>query len=346
LNKKYFRELDGLRFYAFLLTLINHTGVWKDSGGTIIFFTLSGFLSGFTTTKILYTSGRFSIRTYWIKRVLRIFPLYYFIVLGCGIVYLISKQFNIVFSFNNYWSYLFFCQNYFGYGTIFILTNLWSLAVTEQLYLGWSLLTYWLQEKLILVLFPLSFMFIIAAFVLRYNLNVYYANTINYIGIYLLGACAGSSIVIKNSLFYFISTLNRIGAILFFCGGLLLIYLGLSFSYDNKVLMFRILLVALGGCLIIMTLCCTKFEYNSFFTNKVVCYLGKISFGLYCYHSIGLMIVTKVSGFYGLSLNSTNVFIGAFLLTTLVSVMSYEFFEKGFIKISRNINTYTFQRVK
>lgn len=301
-GKRYFVEIDSLRFFAFLFTLINHTGICKYVGGTVFFFTLSGFLISYSTFNKINSVGRFSLKRYWIKRSLRIFPLYYIIVFGCGIVYGTCRMFGLSFSFSNYWSFLIFLQNYFGYNTIFILTNLWAIAVLEQLYLGWSILTYWYQGKLANNIFPLALFFIIAAFIIRNNEFVHYANTLNYIGVYLLEAGFGSIYYSKNVLYRFITSLSKFSSTLLFCIGLLLIILGFGFAYKSEYLMIRITLLSLGFCIVLQVLCYSDFRNKTLFTNSIFCYLGKISYGLYCYHAIGLLVVSKMQIFYNIKM--------------------------------------------
>src|SRR4051794_12797250 len=113
-GRVYFPELDGLRFIAFALVYLFHGGVprlipvvdslvrsmgyhpvvprgqFPPSPGQIfvkngwigvqLFFLLSGFL---ITTLLLREEGRFGridLRSFWVRRILRIWPLYYLIV--------------------------------------------------------------------------------------------------------------------------------------------------------------------------------------------------------------------------------------------------------------------------
>src|SRR5262249_4470308 len=91
----YFPELDGLRFIAFLMVFLFHGGLpepmvdqaigrtaaraLRENGGygVQLFFILSGYL---ITTLLLREEaryGRVALRAFWIRRILRIWPLYY-----------------------------------------------------------------------------------------------------------------------------------------------------------------------------------------------------------------------------------------------------------------------------
>ena len=97
-DRVYFPELDGMRFIAFLLVYCFHGGVpplvfahlvgstvanaLRSNGGygVQLFFILSGYL---ITTLLLREEaryGRIALRAFWIRRILRIWPLYYLIV--------------------------------------------------------------------------------------------------------------------------------------------------------------------------------------------------------------------------------------------------------------------------
>src|SRR5215471_4337780 len=95
----YFPELDGLRFIAFLMVFLFHGGLTegmvrqaigrtaaralRENGGygVQLFFILSGYL---ITTLLLREEaryGRVALRAFWIRRILRIWPLYYLLIL-------------------------------------------------------------------------------------------------------------------------------------------------------------------------------------------------------------------------------------------------------------------------
>ena len=134
------QQLDGLRFLAFMIVFLFHGGQhhvasWFDYGkfGTDLFFALSGFL---ITRLLLENSGGSvfqEIRTFYARRTLRIFPLYY--------AYL-----AILFLSNNlkHAAWYFFYVFNIGYflhddwkGCVF---HLWTLSVEEQYYLFYPMI--------------------------------------------------------------------------------------------------------------------------------------------------------------------------------------------------------------
>ena len=95
----YFPELDGLRFVAFLMVYLFHGGVpsgvlkrvigkaasdvLRDNGGygVQLFFILSGYLITVLLLREEVRFGRIALGAFWIRRILRIWPLYYLVVL-------------------------------------------------------------------------------------------------------------------------------------------------------------------------------------------------------------------------------------------------------------------------
>ncbi|WP_460674674.1 acyltransferase family protein [Larkinella ripae] len=140
--KNYFGQLDGLRFVAVSLVMVDH---WLSDQivvpigyfGVNLFFVLSGFL----ITRILITSKQrdeqlnrspgFSLRQFYIRRSLRIFPVYYltiFVLAGIGY----SAVREHLGWFLTYTPNIWMMLHHTWFGAV---DHLWSLAVEEQYYL-------------------------------------------------------------------------------------------------------------------------------------------------------------------------------------------------------------------
>lgn len=153
-------ELDGVRGLAVLMVLVWHYVPGQirpepDSGlrhlatalsltwsGVDLFFVLSGFLVGGIVLD--HRSSANLLKTFYIRRICRIVPLYYAVVLGFVLVDLLDLQWRSIACrrlFENpipFWSYFPFLQNFFmataGFGSIW-LGMTWTIAVEEQFYL-------------------------------------------------------------------------------------------------------------------------------------------------------------------------------------------------------------------
>ena len=158
--KNWYRGLDGVRAIAVLLVFsVHYMGFFTFFAGWIgvlVFFVLSGFL----ITGILYDnrdeSHRF--RNFYVRRTLRIFPLFYFawlLVLVASLLLHASwhpLQLLWVVYLGNY---VRFIAGNLSMDHIFTahsnlpleIGHFWSLAVEEQFYLIWPLVVFWVRTR-------------------------------------------------------------------------------------------------------------------------------------------------------------------------------------------------------
>lgn len=144
------KGLDGLRGAAFLLVFFFHTH-WNQFGwpGVQLFFVLSGFLITGILIDLKETLPR---KSYFIKfygrRILRIFPLYYFYLAIMGVLtaWALSTGFEPepmrVYQNEMKYAATYIYDFYFAldrYVPSYFLTHFWTLAVEEQFYLVWPL---------------------------------------------------------------------------------------------------------------------------------------------------------------------------------------------------------------
>jgi peptidoglycan/LPS O-acetylase OafA/YrhL len=179
--KRHIPVLDGVRGMAIFMVLLFH--FWQSLGayhfsprvariltlasigqkGVDLFFVLSGFL---ITGILLRTKGSpHYFKNFYIRRGLRIFPLYFAVVFGCLIA---GCWFSLPqLQWHNTWWYLFYLQN-FG-STFWGLSNrwlghFWSLAVEEHYYLLWPLVVLLFNRRKLVVI---SLSLIIGAILMR-----------------------------------------------------------------------------------------------------------------------------------------------------------------------------------
>lgn len=131
--------LNGMRAIAVLLVVLYHAGLAAPGGfGVLIFFTLSGFLITWLLLAEFRKTGSISLRKFFIRRSLRIFPAFYaywFILLALLLAFhkrVVVGQFLASFFYvNDYYQAIFGDP---GSGV----SHTWSLAVEEQFYLIWA----------------------------------------------------------------------------------------------------------------------------------------------------------------------------------------------------------------
>lgn len=146
----YMKQLDGLRALAILLTMAAHFlpqqleqaipwGPW----GVRLFFVLSGFLITAILLRLRGDSAMFSLRQFYARRFLRIFPVFY-------LALFVTAALNIRPVRATFWWHLTYLSNiYFAqHGTITgPIAHFWSLAVEEQFYVVWPWLIVFLPLR-------------------------------------------------------------------------------------------------------------------------------------------------------------------------------------------------------
>ena len=141
LSRSQIPALHGVRAIAVFLVILYHFGLPFPGGhGVLIFFVLSGFLITWLLLKENEKSGTVSLRGFYKRRILRIFPAFYFYWIVVIALLLIGHK-NI--PWPHAVSSLFYVSNY--YNAIFgdpntSFSHTWSLGIEEQFYLLWPFL--------------------------------------------------------------------------------------------------------------------------------------------------------------------------------------------------------------
>jgi len=136
--------LDGLRAISIVLVLLGHMsgtryfttvplfGLYANFG-VRVFFIISGFLITSLLLKEMAKTGRISLKDFYTRRVLRIFPAFYtFLLVVCALslgAVIQLRPHDLLFAFT-------YLMN-FHFDHSWSVGHLWSLAVEEQFYLLW-----------------------------------------------------------------------------------------------------------------------------------------------------------------------------------------------------------------
>jgi peptidoglycan/LPS O-acetylase OafA/YrhL len=346
-------ELDGLRYYAFLGVFICHTlpfeasfyrslhlplpwlwgaAVKAGAAGVDLFFALSAFLITSLLLKEKQETGGISLRFFYLRRILRIWPLY-FLVIGLGIVlsHTMAKQ-----SLPWYYvaGYLLFVGNWvhavFGRPES-IAFPLWTVSIEEQFYLIWPVMVKTLKRRGMILS----------------GIGLFLLATVCRIGFVLAGISGGyiyygstarcDSIALGILLALFVDRLPKLtsGArFLLVTGGLAGWIVASAWLTDQPgpISMREVpgrLIIALGagamlyGCL---------HSRSKLLTGEWVVSLGKVSYGLYLWHLTGLLIAKSllhpVSGAALLAAKAVG-----FVLTMILAFASYRWIESPFLRL-------------
>jgi peptidoglycan/LPS O-acetylase OafA/YrhL len=360
----YFPNLNGLRFLAAILVLVAHVEQFKSlmkmenywDGdlsirplshiGVLLFFVLSGFLITFLILSEERKTGSIDIRKFYIRRALRIWPLYFFVVLISLFVIPFITFFTIPgFSRDSVQSTIWLKLILF---TLFmpnlVLTLLgfipyaaqtWSIGTEEQFYLFWPVLFKLFRvNRLVLILAVLVTHWIIGEFIAGIHADsLPYGSVLKSFWLTFQIDYMAFGAVFAYLLFSESKSLKYlVGNFPFFSATALVIYLTLT---GIKTPVFNQIQALLFG-LIILNLVSNK-SISSLLENRVLNYLGIISYGIYLLHPIGIIVAMKIS--LGLNLNS-NWFIYplSLIFTILISGASYKYFESFFLKFKEGFS--------
>ena len=164
--KEKFHSFDALRFFSFFIVFLSHLPYtlfnnldFLNVDGTIgvyFFFTLSGFLITYILLFEKTTSNEFNFKNFFARRALRIWPLYYLVLLfafcSSYIISLLHLPSSNVGYEPNWFMSSFFLENYMviyhnEYANVSPLPVLWSLCVEEHFYIIWGVLLYFIKTK-------------------------------------------------------------------------------------------------------------------------------------------------------------------------------------------------------
>ncbi len=145
--------LDGLRAVAILAVLAYHLNAsWLPGGflGVDVFFVVSGFLITTLLVRELQSDGQIAFRSFWLRRARRLVPA---LVLTVAVSVLIARVVSTdllvhvgrqvlgALTFSTNWVEIAAGSSYFDQTAPALFMNFWSLAVEEQFYLVWPVLT-------------------------------------------------------------------------------------------------------------------------------------------------------------------------------------------------------------
>jgi peptidoglycan/LPS O-acetylase OafA/YrhL len=368
----YFPGLNGLRALAALSVVVFHLtldfgnfnlspylfGTLTDGApkgfamagfGVTIFFSLSGFL----ITYLLLAEKKqqeINIPNFYVRRILRIWPLYYLYLIAAVIV---IAYFGMRFSGGVLLCYIFFGANFpfilenvphIVETTLPFLRHYWSLGVEEQYYLFWP----WVVKKIKNKLEVFVIVFITVFILLKCLLHFFFMHSI----------IAASFNVIR----FDCMLIGSLGAIYYFnqqpsfmkiftskitqaCAWLIVVLLVLNIFHIASVIDHELVSV------VTVMLVIGQITIKNRLVNldlKICDFLGKISYGMYVIHPLIIFFSGKL--FKPLQLPTVIKYIAVYSfvigLTILLAWLSYEYFEKRFLKMKMKFTTVASSNVR
>ena len=345
-DNSYIIQLDGLRFFAILSVMIGHWLQWQVNrpivngfpfgNGVTLFFVLSGYLISDILLKNKNKHINVSIpkmniiKAFYIRRVLRIFPLYFGTIF---FLYFISyKNSHEIFP----WLITFSSNIYQSIHNTYVgdFNHFWSLAVEEQFYLFWPWLIILIptrhSEKIIFGLIGLSILtkiFLFIYFPDKWMANSYF--TLSCMHALGIGALISYWNIYRKNLIDKISNLNVVltSVVVYFT----LHYIGYFYKINWFHEIIDNLLFALMSATIINYASKNKFEggFKYILENKFIVYSGKISYGLYVFHLfIPEFFWSYLSGKIGMGItNKYTAFVVFYMITFVMAHISWKLME-------------------
>ncbi|EGG92853.1 acyltransferase 3 [gamma proteobacterium IMCC1989] len=349
-EQRYFRSLDGVRFFSILAVIWHHSVpanlpevFSRGFLGVDMFFVLSGYL---IVTLLLREKTKnnqsISLKNFYIRRALRIFPVYFGVLFALSMIYGLvkvndpdSEQFFSILPI-----YLVFLANW----SLVHAANLgiyWSLATEEQFYIVWPVIEKLCRPKTILFILGI-FLIINQAvnfgYLNRFFMWLYQQNTpvdLHILDTTFTPICLGvllAHALNNKTTFNYLSRLFCLPWTSIAVGLLLLVLISL-FSGDISGL--PRLVIQLTMCLWLLTLVIREDHYlKPLMSFPLIKRLGQISYGMYVYHMFALHIVRELLARYGIEINGV-LFIAGLFLTALIAEVSYRFYESPFLTLNK-----------
>ncbi len=360
----YFENLDALRFFCFLLVFFYHSFTTEFTGiadnqahflvkneifgngflGVNFFFVLSGFLITYLLIEEKKLNGRINIPNFWVRRILRIWPLYFLCIFLGFVLFPLAKTLSgsTPQETANIWYYLAFINNFdyikSGMPDAPGLGVLWSIAIEEQFYLIWPVILAFIPLRYFWVAFTAI---IINSFFFRAFHDVpriHEMHTLSCIGDMAIGAFGAWLYIMKPKFSSFIQNLPKVSIFFIYLLLVLLFLFRDEWLLGNHYIrIFERAVIAVSILLVILEQCFSKHSLFKLSALKTISKLGIITYGLYCIHFIIISATTAITKKLGIN---TQVWQVLFLepaisitITIMLAKISFRYFEFPFLKM-------------
>ncbi|WP_282068256.1 acyltransferase family protein [Olleya namhaensis] len=308
----------------------------RGTEAVYMFFVLSGFL----IIKLIYNEkqkGTFSIKKFYVRRILRIFPLYYLIVIFGFLYYWVILP-NLGIPFQNNYALgegillsVFFLPNIFKdlYLPGGVLEILWSIGIEEQFYLVIAPLLFVINKNKILFVLCL----LTGGYFIFYHLETFsFLSEFTMVFFYMFFGGIVAILEEKKQLKF----LKKSKLIPLSICVLTLLYFTTGLLFFKQEWLFNLFTMVLFG-LFILSICHNNFGVE--IRSKTLNYLGQISYGLYMFHVIALNAVVflflklQKHALFNDDFAIVLIYILTFALTITIAHFSFKYYESYFLKL-------------
>ena len=360
-SSRYIKPIDGLRALSIILVIFFHANLFEGraSDNLLVFNILNSFdagvsffflISGFLITGILVDTKNQEgfFKKFYARRFLRIFPLYYLILIGAFFIVPLFDHSRVAkwATVDSTWYWLFLSNYYIAFKGQFqhgLVDLSWSLSIEEQFYLVWPFVVYYLKPKNIL---RASLLGITLSLVLR----IYFRSTgASDLLIHLFtfsrldGLCLGAILALGYRGLIKLPELSKIPV---FIGvmPLLLHYFFLLNTSSASIFLrgtFSYTLVALFFAFFFMKVISGE---KSLFNNSLLITVGKYSYGIYLTHyPIASYLRPYFQNYFDKYYDIPLAIYGTQLIYVLIVLIGslaisyaiFHFYEKHFLKLKK-----------
>ena len=341
----YFPGLNGIRAIAALLVVCSHISMGLGSlgfrgyhsidmagYGVTMFFVLSGYLITYLLLIEYEKNKQISYRKFYMRRILRIWPIYYLsILIALACMYFFGQRPDATGLF----FYIFMMANVpfvFG-GALSFVAQLWSVGVEEQFYLFWP----WLFKKrvhLLKIMLGIIILYMILRIVLRVTENGPFYTLLGLTRFHCMAIGGIGALVVfeqRDILKYVYHP-----AVQIFCWIVVIVSLYQPFH------IFSIIDGELYALIFLVMIINVSTNPRSIIKleNKLLNWLGKISYGIYVYHMFAVALVfALLKGRINISyLSMALIYAGVLGFTFVSAHISYSYIERFFLNLKHKFS--------
>ncbi len=361
-DKRHFHTFDALRFFSFLIVFISHVpsqetswyNKFSKSGGLGVsfFFVLSGFLITYILIFEKSINNKINLKHFFIRRILRIWPLFYLMILFAFLTPYILNILHLSSSSEGYspnWlASSLFLENYkmmftHSFPSVSPLRVMWSICVEEHFYILWGLAVYFIPLKKINYLVIFSILIANISRIIYFYKGLESLDILTNIDYFAYGAIP-AIILIKNE--KVLDKIERISLTIKYLLSLftiLLVFLIPNINFATKGLFYPIIL----GLLFAFIIACTITKKKNLFIGEksIFSKLGKYTYGLYLYHTIVINLFLQLFKGFSYKINWYSTGLIALCFTIMISYISYHYFELFFLSLKKRYANYSVQKL-
>ena len=355
MSKEKFHSFDALRFFSFLIVFVSHLPFYLFSTndlfiingvlGVDFFFVLSGFLITYILLAEKEQSGKINFKKFFMRRILRIWPLYYAVLLFAFLTPTILSFLGIIPSNEGYepnwlWSGL-FLENYqmifqHNLPNVSPLPVIWSLCVEEHFYIIWGIIISFITIKQLPKVMAILLLITSISRILFLRNEWFFFDILTNIDFFMYGAFPAYLLVKqKQKLLELIQSISAGIKWAIVLLAILYVLASNQLHYGLKELIEPVIIGVLFSLVIFIFLP----QENQFkiSANSIFSKWGIYTYSLYLNHLIIINLMIQIFKRYNLTYNGyLVVFILTCLLLTLVSSsITYNLIEKPFLRLKK-----------